>query len=265
MPLTTRRSFALRAPIAIAGVAYGAPVLAAEPGRQANVVVFCEETLRAAMERAGRQWRVGGGARLNIFVARSDLLLEQIARGARCDLLVVTGKELADAAIERKLVRAESVRPSWRNRLVVVARDEGPSTDTIASSGNIAELIGANKLAVADWTVSPAGAETRTALDRLGVWQSLESRIIGSESTEGVAYLLAAGKAKRGVVYRTNAAADPRLSIVATIPDDAYPPVVYSTALTFSEASGGTPQFLNFLRSPEAKPELVASGLEILG
>jgi molybdate transport system substrate-binding protein len=260
----TRRSFALRAPIGIVGVAYSAPVLATEPVRQADVVVFCEETLRPAIERAGGRWRAQGGGRLDVFVARSDLLLEQIARGARCDVLVVTGGELADAAVRRDLARAESVKPSWRNRLVVVAPEEGQRADTIASSANVAEIFGANELAIADWTVSSAGVETRTALDRLGVWQFLESSVVGSESTEGVAYLLATGKARRGIVYKTNAVADPRLSIVATIPDDAYPPVVYSTALTYSEASDGAPRFLNFLRSPEARPELSASGLEVL-
>jgi len=266
MLLTTRRSFALCTPIAIASAAYSAPVSAAAPARQTNIVVFCEETLRPAIERVERRWRARGGTRLNIFVARSDLLLEQIARGARCDLLVATGKVQADAAIERKLVRPESVRLSWRNRLVVVGWNEAPPSDAVtASSEKIAALIGDNKLAIADFSVSAAGIEARAALDRLGVWSSLEGKIVGSESTEGVVYLLATGVVKRGVVYRTNVAAEPHLTILAAIPDDAYSPVVYSTALTFPDATGAAPQFLNFLRSTEMLPELMASGLEIVG
>ena len=262
----TRRTFALLAPTTAAGVVLGATASAmADDARQPNVVVFCEETLRPALENAGRIWQRRVKAPLHIFVARTDLLLEQIARGARCDLLVMAGEASADTAIERKLVRPEFQLPAWRNRLVVVGRDEAPAAIATISKTNLVEIVGADKFAIADWTVSPAGMDAKRAFENLGVWPSLEGKIVGSESTAGVAFLMAAGKAKRGVVYATDAAANPRLSVVAIFPDESYPPIVYVAALTFSDASGEALSFWEFLHSSEAEVSLQASGLGKIG
>jgi len=262
----TRRSFTLLAPIAAAGMTLDATSsVAANNERQPDIVIFCEETLRPALRNVGHLWQRRTKAPLHIFVARTDLLLEQIARGARCDLLIMAGEASADTAVERKLVRPDFRFTSWRNRLVVVARDEAPQTAAVISRTSLAEIMSGHQLAIPDWTISPAGKDARRALESLGLWQALEGNIVGAESTAGVAFLLATGKAKRGIAYATDAAADPRLAIVGLLPDEACPPTVYVVVLTFSDASEEVSRFWEFLRDSEAEVSFKASGLEQIG
>ena len=44
--------------------------------------------------------------------------------------------------------------------------------------------------------------------------------------------LVARGEAPLGIVYQTDAAAEPNVKIVGTFPEDTHPPIIYPVALT---------------------------------
>ncbi len=50
---------------------------------------------------------------------------------------------------------------------------------------------------------------------------------------------VARGEAALGIVYATDAAAEPAVKIVATFPDDSHPPILYPFALTAASAQPG--------------------------
>jgi ABC-type molybdate transport system substrate-binding protein len=64
------------------------------------------------------------------------------------------------------------------------------------------------------------------------------------------------------VLYRTDVAADPNLSVAAALPD-ATPAPTYAAALSMSVNSPNTRAFLDFLKSPQARDKLGADGLEV--
>jgi molybdate transport system substrate-binding protein len=61
-------------------------------------------------------------------------------------------------------------------------------------------------------------------------------------------------EAPLGIVYQTDAASDPNVKIVGTFPDDTHPPIVYPVALTKESANPDAAAFLNFVKSPAARP-----------
>ena len=77
--------------------------------------------------------------------------------------------------------------------------------------------------------------------------------------------LVATGEAPLGIVYQTDAAAEPAVRIVGTFPEDTHPPIVYPAAETAEATSADAAAFLDFLRSAKAARALRGAGLHGAG
>jgi molybdate transport system substrate-binding protein len=76
--------------------------------------------------------------------------------------------------------------------------------------------------------------------------------------------LVARGEAPLGVVYSTDAAAEPNVRIVATFPEDSHPPIIYPAALTKDAKNADAKAFLDFLRSAKARTSFEKQGFTVL-
>ena len=82
----------------------------------------------------------------------------------------------------------------------------------------------------ADVKSVPAGKYAKAALEKLGVWGGVEGKVAQAENVRAALALVARGEAPLGIVYETDAAADPRVKIVGTFPADSHPPIIYPVA-----------------------------------
>jgi molybdate transport system substrate-binding protein len=57
------------------------------------------------------------------------------------------------------------------------------------------------------------------------------------------------GEAPLGIVYQTDAAADLKVRIAGTFPENTHPPIIYPVALTKQSTNADAQAFLNDLRS----------------
>ena len=78
----------------------------------------------------------------------------------------------------------------------------------------------------------PAGKYGKAALEKLGVWASVSGKVAQAENVRAALLLVSRGEAPAGIVYQTDAAADPNVKIIGTFPEDTHPPIVYPIALT---------------------------------
>ena len=60
----------------------------ADDKRAPDVVVFCDPTLEPALHKVGALWRSRTGVPVWIFAAPTDLLLAQVDRNARSDIVI---------------------------------------------------------------------------------------------------------------------------------------------------------------------------------
>ena len=79
----------------------------------------------------------------------------------------------------------------------------------------------------------------------------------------GALLLVSRGEAALGIVYQTDAAADPAVKIVAMFPADSHPPIIYPIALT-TKATDAAKSFFSYIKSPKAVPAFEAQGFTIL-
>jgi molybdate transport system substrate-binding protein len=114
-------------------------------------------------------------------------------------------------------------------------------------------------LALADPASVPAGKYGKAALTALGVWDSVANRVAPAENVRVALQYVARGEAPLGIVYATDARADPTVRVVGIFPDNSHPPIIYPVALTRT-ASPQARDFLAFLEGPEARARFVKAG-----
>ncbi len=110
----------------------------------------------------------------------------------------------------------------------------------------------------------PAGKYGKAALEKLGVWLSVEQKVAGAESVRAALLLVSRGEAPYGIVYQTDAAADPGVKIVGTFPEDSHPPIIYPVAILSEAKSPAAKAYLNFLKSEKATPFFEKQGFTVL-
>jgi molybdate transport system substrate-binding protein len=231
-----------------------------------DVVVFCEPTLQRAVSDVGALWRQQTGVPVRIFTSSTPAMLEQIAHHARDDVIIGEGDGESRAATERHLIKPETLQKLGRNRLVVAARTDGliaAAQTSPTAAERLAAVAGKATFAIVDPWVAVAGADGKAALQSLGLWQAVESKSVGVTGTADAVFLLAQRKARLAIVYATDVAGNPDLTIAATLPESGYPPITYWGALPAYSLSPNAAKFLAILHEPQAQRRLRAAGLEI--
>jgi molybdate transport system substrate-binding protein len=76
--------------------------------------------------------------------------------------------------------------------------------------------------------------------------------------------LVSRGEAPLGIVYRTDAASDPAVRIVGAFPADSHPAIIYPMALLSTSANPDAQAFVDYLKSPTAKPFFERQGFAVL-
>ena len=110
----------------------------------------------------------------------------------------------------------------------------------------------------------PAGKYGKAALTALGVWDGVADRVAQAENVRAALALVSTGEAPLGIVYQTDAAADPEVKVVGTFPEDSHPPIIYPAAVTAEAASPDAGAFLEFLQTREGAALFEAEGFTVL-
>ena len=123
---------------------------------------------------------------------------------------------------------------------------------------------GDGRLAMADVKAVPAGKYGKAALESLGLWDSVKDKIAQAENVRAALKLVATGEAPLGIVYRTDALAEPSVKVLAVFPENSHPPIIYPVARVTASTHPSADDFIAFLASPEAGAIFTAQGFTLL-
>lgn len=220
------------------------------PASAQQLLVFAAASLKNALDDVASM----SPSKPVISYGASSALAKQIESGAPAQVFISADLEWMDYLEERKLLRAGSRRNLLGNKLVLIAPAASATKAQIAPGFPLAQLLGNGRLATADPVHVPAGKYTKTALEKLGVWDSVSGKLAPAETVRAALALVARGEAPLGAVYSTDAAAEPKVRVVAQFPDGLHAPIVYPAALASSApASGAAADFVALLVSPAAR------------
>jgi molybdate transport system substrate-binding protein len=238
---------------------------AADAGAAADsVVVFAAASLKNALDALGKQWTATSGKPVKFSYAASGPLAKQIEAGAPADIFASADLKWMDYVADKKLIVPASRVSLLGNTLVLVAPAAAKVDLKITKGFALAEALGDGKLAVGDPKSVPAGAYAKEALTKLGVWDAVEPKVAFTDNVRSALVFVAREEAKLGIVYATDAKAEPKVRIVDTFPEDSHAPVVYPFALTAASKNPAAAEFLAFLKTLPAAKVFEAEGFTVL-
>jgi molybdate transport system substrate-binding protein len=253
----------------LAGILVAATVVVPLVGRpamaqQQPVLVFAAASLKNALDEIAGQWSKETGKQTKISYAASPALARQIEAAAPADVFISADLDWMDYVAQRKLIKPESRANLLGNRIVLIAGKDSKAEARIEPGFALKTLLGDGRLAMANVDAVPAGKYGKAALEALGVWCSVQDRIAQAENVRAALLLVSRGEAPLGIVYQTDAAADPNVRIVGTFPENTHPAIVYPIALVANSANPDAAAFVAYLGSAAAWPSFKRQGFTVL-
>jgi molybdate transport system substrate-binding protein len=229
-----------------------------------KITVFAAASLKNAVDDVNAAFRQRTGIAVVASYAASSALMKQIEQGAPADIFASADIDWMDYGAHKKLIQDETRINLLGNRLVLIApKDSKIGRVAIKPGFDLAKLAGDGRIATGDVRAVPVGRYAKAALQKLGVWGTVEPKLAMVENVRVALALVGRGEAPLGIVYETDAKVEPRVKIIGTFPEDSHPPVVYPVALTAS-AKPVAAQYLTFLRSAAAKTVFEKYGFTFL-
>jgi len=229
------------------------------------LTVFAAASLQESLTAAGAAWTAKTGAPVRFSFGASSAMARQIDQGAPADLFLSADEEWMDWLAGKGGIVPASRRRLLSNRLVLIAPASARVALTIAPGFPLARALGAGRLAVADPTAVPAGKYAKSALIALGVWESVDDRLLPAENVRTTLAWVARGEAPFGIVYATDARAEPKVKVVGVFPASSHPPIVYPGAVTSASRNSAATGFLGFLQGPQAAAIFKRYGFGVSG
>ncbi|WP_291845089.1 molybdate ABC transporter substrate-binding protein [Maricaulis sp.] len=228
-----------------------------------EITVFAASSLRTALDEIGAEFERQTGHHLTLAYAGSPVLARQISLGAPADIFMSANSAWMDRLETEGRIEADSRFDLVGNRLVLIAHGSGrtPWPD-ITFEACLAEL-GDRRMAMALLGSVPAGIYGEAALRSLGLWEDLSGNVVQADNARAALALVAIGEAPIGLVYRSDALAEPRVSVLFELPASSHPGIRYPVAITAGRASDATRQFFAFLRSAQARGVLEEQGFVV--
>lgn len=238
--------------------------LAALPAAAEEVVVFAAASLKTALDPIAAQFQKDTGNTVTVSYGGSNALAKQIIEGAPADIFISASKQWMDEVEKAGEVVDGTRGDLLGNTLVLVAHDKEAKPVTLDAKTDLHGMLKGGKLAMALVDSVPAGQYGKEALTHLGLWDKVSGEVAQSDNVRAALALVSTGEAPFGIVYATDAAADPAVKIVGTFPADSHKPITYPAALLKTAADPADTAFFKALSDEAADAVFKAQGFAIL-
>ena len=254
----------LIAPLA-ALVLIAATGVAAPAAHAADLLVFAAASLKNALAEVDAGWAqtpAGKATGVKVSFAGSSALAKQIDAGAPADVFISADLDWMNYLEKKSLVKAATRGNLLGNSIVLVT----PKTDGAAVKiADLPKLLGKDgKLAMADTNAVPAGKYGKAALQHLKLWDGVQGHIAQAQNVRAALALVARGEAPYGIVYATDAAAEPKVRVADTFPADSHPPIIYPAAALAGSTNPAATAYLAWLHSPAAAAIFARNGFTVI-
>ena len=244
----------------------GVAVLAglAPAAAQESVTVFAAASMKNALDEVNAAFGGKSPVKIVVSYAASSALMKQIEQGAPADIFASADLEWMDYGIKNKLINANTRVNLLGNRLVLIApKDSKITTVKLEKGFDLAKLVGNGRIATGEVKSVPVGRYAVAAMQKLGMWASVEKRMAMTENVRVALTLVARGEAELGIVYETDAKVEPGVKIAGHFPPDSHPEIVYPVAATV-KANASAPRYIDFLQSGTSKSIFEKYGFSFL-
>lgn len=219
-----------------------------------SVTIYAAASLRTALDTLAPEVEAATGHDLRFAYAGSSKLARQIEQGAPADLFISANIEWMDYLQARGEIVAPSRVDLLSNTLVLIGREEAPDI-----SLEQANSFGVERIAMGLTRAVPAGIYGREAMETLGLWEALRAQVVETDNVRSALALVARGEARFGIVYASDALAEPKVLVLKTFPETSHSKIVYPAA-SVAGAGDAAGEVLAFLQSDAAWQTFATQG-----
>src|SRR5947208_7527808 len=154
-----------------------ASLFAAAPAtaQQKSITVFAAASMKNALDDVNAAFLKATGIKVVTSYAASSALARQIEQGAPADIFAAADRDWMDYSEQKKTIKDDTRVNLLGNRLVLIApKDSKIDQITIGPGFDLARLVGDGRIVTGEVTAVPAGKYAKSALEKLGIWASVE-------------------------------------------------------------------------------------------
>lgn len=202
----------------------------------AEIHVSAAASLSDVLKEIAANYEKGNDDRIVFNFGSSGMLARQIEESAPADLFISADEARMDSLQQKNLIDPKTRVSLLSNTLVIIG---------------IGDLDQAGRIAIGDPATVPAGTYAREYLQKAGMWDRLQSKLIPLENVRAVLAAVESGDADAGIVYRTDAMTSKHVRVAREIAKG--PAISYPFAITTNaESRDAALRFLLYLQSKPA-------------
>ncbi len=228
--------------------------------RADELVVSAAASLTNAFKAVGDAFeQQHPGTKVLFNFGASDVLMQQIVRGAPADVFASADQKAMDKAAAEKVIVPATRQDFAANSLVLIVPSDSrfaPATLRDLTTTDV------KRIAYGDPASVPVGRYTEGALKAAGVWDAVSAKSVLAANVRQSLDYVSRGEVDAGFVFGTDAAVMPeRVKVALTVPTQM--PVTYPIAqVEGSRHAADAKAFIAFVVSPAGQAVLAKYGFK---
>ena len=228
------------------------------PGSATPLRIAAASDLQMALPRLLDRFQARTGTASTPVFSASGKLAEQIKQGAPFDVFMAANESFVRDLADGGLIRPESVHPYARGSLILAVY--GELGDAVRSLTDLTRPE-VKKIALANPATAPYGKAGKQALERAGLWEKLQPKIVQADSVRQALLYAQKGDAEAALVGRAIATV-PEIRAVEVDPG-LYDPIVQALGIvTASSRTADAEAFATFVLGEEGQSILKPFGFQ---
>ena len=210
-----------------------------------EVTVFAAASLTNVLSELAKTYEASHDVKVKFSFASSGALAKQIEAGAPADLFISADNKWMDYLDGKGKIDKGSRVNLVGNTLVLIAPKGKGFPVRLEKDFDFAGAF-KGKLCTGQTESVPVGVYAKETLTKLGWWEALKDRVVGTDDVRAALDLVSRGECI-GIVYETDARLSSKVETVIIFPNELHAPIVYPAALVTQTAD--TKAFFEFVKS----------------
>ncbi len=227
-----------------------------------EVNIAVASNFKSTLQKISTDFKLASGHDLIISSASSGKLFAQIKHGAPYDVFLSADEKHPDLLIRNKAANSENAYVYALGKLVLISNIEiNSDCKNVISSNRLKHL------AIANPKIAPYGLAAKQVLQKLGLWQQLQTRIVMGENVAQTLQFVSTKNADAGFVAQSLLNMGKLIDRACSwhVPTDMYAPIKQKMVLLKkAEAKPAALTFIQYMQSAAVKGIIKSSGYDVL-
>lgn len=224
-----------------------------------SLTVLSSSSLTVPLTEISKQYSRDSNTDINVVYNASADLIKAIEEGDPGDIIITSSRAYFDKLKNEGLIDNTTVTTIAGNSLSVIAAKE-MKLEPGDYKSVLQQIYNKTLMIISNPETTALGTVTREALQKLGLWQGFEKRVVLAPTSLKTVDLIIKGQSA-GIVYTTDALLyAEKIDKLSELPANSYEPITYYAAVVVSSNMDKARKFLKYLSSKPAKQILKQDG-----